>query len=104
YPIIDRLLGGNSAETFIPQRALTNIEQRLVSRITERALVSLTEAWSHLVDIKFQLVETESNPHLIQIVAPNEVVVVIGFEIKLGPRSGTMSLCLPYTVIEPVMQ
>src|SRR5205085_10818978 len=49
YPIIDRLLGGNSPETFIPQRALTNIEQRLVGRITERALASLTEAWNHLV-------------------------------------------------------
>jgi flagellar motor switch protein FliM len=46
----------------------------------------------------------ESNPHLVQIVPPNEVVVVIGFEIKLGNRAGTMSLCMPYNVIEPVME
>lgn len=104
YPIIDRLLGGNSTETFIPQRALTNIEHRLVARITERALSSLTEAWSQLVGVKFELAETESNPQLVQIVAPNEVVVVIGFEIKMGARSGTMSLCIPFNSIEPVIQ
>ncbi|MEE8169804.1 MAG: flagellar motor switch protein FliM, partial [Phycisphaerae bacterium] len=104
YPVIDRLLGGNSPETFIPQRPLTNIEQRLVARITDRALVCLSEAWSHLVQVDFALAETESNPQLVQIVAPNEVVVVIGFEIKIGARSGTMSLCIPFNVIEPVMQ
>lgn len=104
YPIIDRLLGGNSPEPFIPQRPLTNIEQRLVSRITDRALASLSEAWSNLATLKFELADVESNPHMVQIVAPNEVVVVLGFEIKIGPRSGTMSLCLPFNVIEPVMQ
>ncbi|GAF93892.1 unnamed protein product, partial [marine sediment metagenome] len=27
----------------------------------------------------------------------------IGFEIKMSGRAGTMSLCIPFTVIEPVM-
>ena len=103
YPIIDRLLGGSSTELFIPQRPLTMIEQRLVGKITDRALTALTEAWGELVEIKFAITEVESNPHLVQIVAPNEVVVVIGFEIKMGGRAGTMSLCLPFNVIEPVM-
>ncbi|MFQ5463276.1 MAG: flagellar motor switch protein FliM [Phycisphaerae bacterium] len=103
YPIIDRLLGGSNSELFIPQRPLTMIEQRLVGRITDRALSTLTDSWSDLCDVKFQIVEVESNPHLVQIVAPNEIVVVIGFEIKIGNRAGTMSLCLPFKVIEPVM-
>jgi len=103
YPIIDRLLGGSNAELFIPQRPLTVIEQRLVKRITDRALVVLTESWTELVDVKFRITEVESNPHLVQIVAPNEVVVAIGFEIKMGARAGTMSFCLPFNVIEPVM-
>lgn len=103
YPIIDRLLGGHSIDTLIPQRALTNIEQRLVNRITERVLKSLSEVWSQLAPVRFELAETESNPQLVQIVAPNEVVVVVGFEIKMGPRSGTMSLCIPFAVIEPII-
>ncbi len=103
YPIIDRLLGGSNSQTFIPQRPLTMIELRLVKRITDRALQNLTEVWSSMVKVQFELAEVENNPHLVQIVAPNEVVVVIGFEIKMGDRSGTMSLCVPFNVIEPVM-
>jgi flagellar motor switch protein FliM len=103
YPIIDRLLGGSNAEMYVPQRPLTSIEQRLISRILDRALSNLTEVWSALVDVKFRLNETESNPHLVQIVAPNEVVVVVGYELKMGARAGTMSLCIPFNVIEPVM-
>ncbi len=103
FPIIDRLLGGSNTDLFIPQRPLTVIEQRLVGRITDRGLAALTESWSELVDVKFEIVEVESNPHLVQIVAPNEVVVVLGFEIKMGGRAGTMSLCVPFNVIEPVM-
>lgn len=103
YPIIDRLLGGSNAELFIPQRPLTTIEWRLVKRITDRAVATLTEVWSGLVQVAFSLAETESNPHLVQIVAPNEVVVVIGLELKMGNRAGTMTLCFPFNVIEPVM-
>jgi flagellar motor switch protein FliM len=64
----------------------------------------LTESWRELVDVEFKIAEVESNPHLVQIVAPNEVVVVLGFEIKMGGRAGTMSLCIPFNVIEPVME
>lgn len=103
YPIIDRLLGGSNAEVFIPQRPLTVIELRLVRRIIDRALACLNEVWSDLVEVRYELAEVESNPHLVQIVAPNEVVVVVGFEIKMNARVGTMSLCVPYNVIEPVM-
>jgi flagellar motor switch protein FliM len=103
YPIIDRLLGGSNSELFIPQRPLTLIEQRLIGRITDRALNCLSEVWSELVEMKFAITEVESNPHLVQIVAPNDVVVVVGFEIKLAGRAGTMSLCIPFNVIEPVV-
>lgn len=103
YPIIDRLLGGSTAEMFIPQRPLTAIELRLMKRIIDRALVSLAEAWSNVINAKFELDQTESNPQLAQIVPPNEVVVVVGFELKMGGRAGTMSLCIPFNVIEPVM-
>ena len=103
FPIIDRMLGGSNAELYIPQRPLTQIEMRLANRIIERALDALAEAWSNIADVTFEVVQHESNPQLVQIVAPNEVVVVIGFEIKMGNRSGSMSLCIPFNVIEPVM-
>jgi len=103
YPVIDRLLGGSNANLFIPQRPLTQIEQRLVQRITDRATAHLSEAWSHLTPCTFTMQDFESNPQLVQIVPPNETVVVIGFELKMGNRAGTMSLCIPYNLLEPVM-
>jgi flagellar motor switch protein FliM len=103
YPIIDRLLGGSSGDLFIPQRPLTQIEQRLVQRITDRATTQLSEAWSHLTPLTFSVSDFESNPQLVQIVPPNETVVVVGFELKMGNRAGTMSLCIPYNVIEPIV-
>ncbi|MEX2671765.1 MAG: flagellar motor switch protein FliM [Phycisphaeraceae bacterium] len=103
YPIIDRLLGGSNADLFIPQRPLTQIEQRLVSKITDRAVTALSEAWASVSPINFKLEDTESNPQLVQIVPPNEVVVVIGFELKMGARAGSMSLCIPFNVIEPLV-
>jgi len=103
YPIVDRLLGGTNADMFIPQRPLTAIEMRLANKIINRALENLSDAWKELVELVFEVTDVESNPHLVQIVAPNEIVVVIGFEIKMGARAGTMSLCIPFNVIEPVI-
>ncbi|MEE2894825.1 MAG: flagellar motor switch protein FliM [Planctomycetota bacterium] len=104
YPFVDRLLGGNNKGMVIPQRPMTSIEARLVRRILQLGLASLTEAWTDVQEMRFGIGAMESNPHLVQIVPPNEVVVVIGFEVKLGGRAGTMSLCMPYNVIEPVME
>lgn len=103
YPIIDRLLGGTSQDLFIPQRPMTLIEARLISNVTNRGLEAMSEAWAGVKAMTFEIKATESNPQLVQIVPPNEVVVVVGFELKMSNRAGTMSLCIPYNAIEPVM-
>ena len=103
YPIIDRLLGGSNADLFIPQRPLTQIEQRLIQRVTDRITHHLGAAWSQITEATFSVVDFESNPQLVQIVPPNETVVVVGFEIKMGHRAGTMALCIPYQAMEPIM-
>ncbi len=104
YPIIDRLMGGTNRDLFIPQRAMTLIEKRLIQRILQRAMTALMEAWEGIRKIEFALGEMESNPQLVQIVPPNEVVVVMGFELRMVNRAGTMSLCIPFNVIEPLME
>jgi flagellar motor switch protein FliM len=75
----------------------------LVDRIIQRALDCLHEAWMLVKDINFAVAQSESNPAMVQIVPPNEVVVAVGFEIGMGGRSGMMSFCIPYNVIEPIM-
>ncbi|MEO0511772.1 MAG: flagellar motor switch protein FliM [Planctomycetota bacterium] len=104
YPIIDRLLGGTNRDLFIPQRSLTEIEAKLIANVTERSLMSLTEAWQGVIPLQFEITASESNPQLVQIVPPNEVVVVVGLELRMSTRAGTMALCIPFKVIEPVME
>ncbi|MGE3181532.1 MAG: flagellar motor switch protein FliM [Phycisphaerae bacterium] len=103
YPVVDRLLGGNKADLYIPQRALTSIEWRIISRIVDHALKNLSEVWYNLVPATFEVVERESSPQLVHIVAPSEVVVTITFEIKMGSAAGTMSMCIPFNTIEAVL-
>ncbi len=44
----------------------------------------------------------ESNPQLVQIVPPNEVVVLISFELTIGDLRGMMNLCIPFNSIERI--
>ncbi len=103
FPIIDRLLGGTGGNMTIPQRPLTSIEWRLITRIVERGLEDLSQAWRNLIEARFEIAETEGNPHMVNIVAPSEVVVFITFEIRLGNAAGTMGMCIPFNVFESVM-
>lgn len=103
YPIIDRLLGGSGSDALIPQRPLTSIEWRLMGRLIDRAVEHLGDAWRNLTDAKFEVMETESNPHLVNIVAPTEVVIFITYELKMGSAAATMSMCIPFNAIESVL-
>ncbi len=104
YPIVDRLLGGGkSASQSIPSRPLTEIELRLVSRITKSAITSLENSWRNISELKLRVTQIESNPQLVQIVPPNEVIVLISFEITMGELRGIMNLCIPFNTIEPLV-
>ncbi len=102
YPIIDRLLGGGRELGALARRPLTEIELRLVSRITGLFLDELRHAWENVLDLKLAVLQVESNPQLVQIVPPNEVVVVISFELTIGELRGMMNLCIPYNSIERI--
>ena len=103
FAIVDRLLGGGrDVRANIPNRALTQIELRLVSRITTLALDALENAWANVCELDAKVTEVESNPQLVQIVPPNEVVVLVSFEITMGEVRGIMNVCVPYNAIEPL--
>ena len=102
YPIIDRLLGGGHEGSPLARRPLTEIELRLVSRITGLFLDELKHAWENVLDLTLEVVRVESNPQLVQIVPPNEVVVLISFEVTLGDVRGMVNLCIPYNSIERI--
>lgn len=102
YPVIDRLLGGGREGGPLARRPLTEIELRLVSRITGLFLAELHHAWENVLELNLEVVQVESNPQLVQIVPPNEVVVLISFELTIGEIRGMMNLCIPYNAIERI--
>ncbi len=102
YPMIDRMLGGGREGGALARRPLTEIELRLVARITNLFLEELRHAWENVLDLRLSVVRVESNPQLVQIVPPNEVVVLISFELTIGEIRGMMNLCIPYNAIERI--
>jgi flagellar motor switch protein FliM len=102
YPIIDRLLGGGKEAGTIARRPLTEIELRLMSRITQLFLNELRHAWENVLSLKLSVERVESNPQLVQIVPPNEVVIVISFELALAEIRGMMNMCIPFNSIERI--
>jgi flagellar motor switch protein FliM len=102
FPIIDRLLGGGNTPTPPAHRPLTEIELRLVSRITGLFLTEMKRAWENVLELEMRVDRVESNPQLVQIVPPNEVVVLISFELTVGSVRGMMNFCIPFNSIERI--
>ena len=102
FSIIDRLVGGPG--THRPRlRELTEIEVALTGSVTEVLLTSFSEAWETAAPVRMRTVATEMNPQFAQVVPHSDMVVLVSFEIRVGKASGTMALCVPYIVLEPVI-
>lgn len=100
YAIIDRMLGGEPNPNDAIRRPMTEIENRLIGRVVQQFLKQMKAAWENIVEMEPQVDSVESNPQLVQIVPPNEVVILIGFEVLLGKNRGMMNLCIPFNTIE----
>lgn len=102
FVILDRLLGGPG----LPSdriRALTEIEETVIERFGQRMLGYLEEPWSSIIQIEPVLDHIETNPQFTQIVSPSEMVVIISLESRIGDVLGIMNICIPFLVLEPVV-
>jgi len=100
FAIIDRMLGGDPVPGETLRRPLTEIETRLMCRVVDLFLEQIVPAWANIIQLEPTIEATESNPQLAQIVPPNEVAILIGFEVLLGKNRGMMNLCIPFNTIE----
>ncbi len=104
YPIIDRLLGSVQNNTQPVARPLTQIERRLAARVLGLFQDSLRRTWSSLGALECELSRVETNPRLLQIVSPSEMIVVAEIELSLGAARGIMRLCIPSAALEPLRE
>ena len=101
FCMIDRMLGG-SGRGVMTNRALTEIEQNVTDSVVKVILENLTDAWRGVVDVQFRITGRETRPQMLQVAAPNEVVLLLGFEIRIGATTGVLNLCIPASSIEAV--
>lgn len=102
FTIIDRLFGGKGESTKLT-RELSDIEMSVMEGIIVRILGNLRESWSTVIDLRPRLGTIETNPQFAQVVPPNDMVVLINLETKVGDVEGMTNLCIPYITIEPII-
>lgn len=102
FSMMDRLLGGKGEGQYSVD-SLTEIETLLISQLFEKSITNLQEAWSSVVEIEPMLEEFEVNPQFLQMVSPNETVVVVSLNTQIGEISGMINICIPHIVLEPII-
>ena len=103
FCMIDRLLGGRGTTTGNKNRELTDIEQEVMEGVIVRILANMREAWTQVIDLRPRFQQIETNPQFASIVPPNEMVVLITLDTKVGDEEGMMNICIPYLTIEPIV-
>jgi len=103
FLVVDNMFGGDGRfHTRVEGRDFTATEQRIIQRILSIMFESYEKAWAPVYPIKFEYLRSEMNTQFANIATPNEVVVAITFNIELGPNSGEMHFCVPYSMVEPI--
>ena len=74
---------------------MTQIEQRLASRITMVLLEELHDAWEHVLAVQLAIDHVESNAQRVRLVAPSEQTITLTFETRIAEQVGEIALCLP---------
>ncbi len=102
FPMLDRLLGGKG-EPFDASREFSDIELSLFETILRVMMGTLKEAWGPVMEVYPAIESKESSPNVVQIVAQNEIVVMVVMEIIIGHSSGMMNICYPVISLEPIL-
>jgi flagellar motor switch protein FliM len=107
FALLDRLLGGPGDATGMRSTRrggeLSEIEVALLRGVADSFAAALREAWLDLITLQPAVEDVAFNAELAQAALPNEVCVLLDLEIKLVNSTGTLSLCLPHTLLEPII-
>lgn len=103
FLLVDNLFGGDGRfHTRVEGRDFTQTEQRIIHRVLEIVFENYAKSWEPVYPVEFEYVRSEMNTQFANIATPNEVVVATTFTVELGPVSGEMHFCTPYSMIEPI--
>ncbi len=103
YHIYERLAGGPGSAR-VGQREPTDIElQVLRHRLLGVVADAYRQAWAGLLPVGIELRDVEINPTYINLVMDQDIVLWVALQVELGDNGDTLNLCLPYSVLEPLL-
>ena len=100
--MLDRMMGG-AGQMSMRRNELTDIEMALLRSLGATISAGLRDGWTAVADLQPVLVETVLNADLVQAALPGDIAALLLFEIHTLGMSGTISICVPHPVIEPLM-
>ena len=105
FVLVDNFFGGDGRyHAKIEGREFTPTERRIVQMLLKLIFEDYKEAWSPVMDVSFEYLDSEVNPSMANIVNPTEVVVISSFYIELDGGGGDMHITLPYSMLEPIRE
>ncbi|MBI2881373.1 MAG: flagellar motor switch protein FliM [Candidatus Tectomicrobia bacterium] len=103
FAFIDSLFGGSGRPSMkVEGRDFTEIENRVIKRIVLSGLKDLERSWKSLREVEIEFERSELNPQFASVVSPSDVVIVVNFELEMDQSSGSMMVCMPYSMVEPI--
>lgn len=101
--LIDRVLGGPGTGYNL-NRDYTDIEIALLSNIFGKIIQRLEDTWNNNLAVSAKLDSIETNARLLQVFAPEDVVVIVILGVKLGNKvEGNLNICIPAEFLEEVI-
>jgi flagellar motor switch protein FliM len=105
FYFVDVLFGGGGAgKAKVEGREFTSIENTVIRKISRGILDEWSSAWESFVPIKAEYQRSEVNPQFAMIVPPNELVITITFNVEIENISGTITICIPFSNLEPIKE
>ena len=102
YTIVDRMLGGIGTPLEKP-REFSEIELSIIERIYIILINLMVEPWANVTPIEARLQRIETNSQFAQIISPSEMSAIITMNMRIGNVEGMINVCMPYEVLEPVI-
>ena len=103
FTLIDLFFGGTGElEAKSEGRDFSAIEQRMIKRVVISAIEDLQASWRPVFPVQIAHTRSEINPQFVSIVPHSEVVVVVTFDVEMGRAPMSVTLCIPYSMIEPI--
>jgi flagellar motor switch protein FliM len=104
FPILEMLLGGTGRSGVTIHREITEIEQSIIDDVMRIVLQNLKSAWQNVTRVDFSLETHETDPALLQILAPTEALIAVSMEIRIGDHSGMMNIGIPSIFVKMLRQ